>query len=277
MSRDLTSALRVATYNIHHGADGRGRLNLSRIAATLAALRADVIGLQEVDVGFSERSAFEDQAARLAELLGLQGCFGAAIDLAPAPGGDRRRQYGLALLSPHEITTHAMHPLAGHPALGELHEPRGLLCASVLPEGQEPLQVMITHLDHDDRRHRTAQVLRILEHSAAVEAPSLLLGDMNADPSSPELAPLAASGWREAAADIRGTLPRSPITAQLTAALPWGRAAGRATFPARVPLRRIDSIWSRGGLRATGLEVGSSRASDHRPLVASFRRVPAER
>lgn len=275
----MSAQLRVATYNIHHGADGRDRLDLARIAETLAGLRADVIGLQEVDVAFGERSAFEDQAAGLAEMLGLRGCFGAAIDHAaddgPARGEQHRRQYGLALLTPHEITAHRMRQLPGHPALGPLREPRGLLSATVHPAGQEPLQVHVTHLDHEHRGHRTAQVLRILEHTSALDGPALLLGDLNADPSAAELGPLSAGGWREAAVDLRGAMPRSPVTAKLAAALPFGRSPGRATFPSRLPLLRIDSIWSRGALEATGLEVGASHASDHRPLLATFQRLRA--
>lgn len=283
----MTGALRVGTYNIHHGADGQDRLDLGRTAAAIAALRADVIGLQEVDVGYGARSGFEDQAACLADLLGLQVCFGAAIDRpgavgariggAPADGAGGRQQYGLALLTRHEIAAHTMHLLPGHPALGALHEPRGLLRTTVHPAGQEPLHVLVTHLDHEDPRHRTAQVLRILEHTAALEGPAVLLGDLNADPASPELSPLSASGWREAAVDLRRALPRSPLTSMLAAALPVGSFPGRASFPSRLPLRRIDSIWARDGLEATALEVGSSRASDHRPLVATFDRVPTGR
>lgn len=281
----MTGALRVGTYNIHHGADGQGRLDLARTAAAIASLRADVIGLQEVDVGYGARSGFEDQAARLAELLGLQVCFGAAIDRPGvdrsgtdgADGGGRRQQYGLALLTRHEIVAHAMHPLPGHPALGALHEHRGLLSTTVRPAGQDSLDVLVTHLDHEDPRHRSAQVLRILEHTAALEGPALLLGDFNADPGAPELAALSAGGWREAATDLTRNLPRSPLTSMLAAALPLGSFPGRPTFPSRLPLHRIDSIWARGGLEATALEVETSRASDHRPVVATFDRVPAGR
>ena len=87
----MSAQLRVATYNIHHGADGRDRLDLARIAETLAGLRADVIGLQEVDVAFGARSAFEDQAAGLAEMLGLRGCS--------APRSTTRRTTGRLVVS----------------------------------------------------------------------------------------------------------------------------------------------------------------------------------
>lgn len=266
--------LRVGTYNIHHGADGRDRLDLRRTAAAISALRADVVGLQEVDVAYGERSGFEDQAARLAELLGMQVRFTPAIDKAPVAPGEERRRYGLALLSWPEIIAHRTDLLPGHPGLGPLHEPRALLTATVRPPGQEPLDVMVTHLDHEEPGHRIAQVLRILEHADALEHSAVLVGDLNADPAAAELSPLAASGWQEAAAGITGAAPRSSLAAMLSAAVPLGRGAGRATFPSRLPLRRIDSVWTRGALEATALEVGTSHASDHRPLVATLRRVP---
>ncbi|MGI8846289.1 MAG: endonuclease/exonuclease/phosphatase family protein, partial [Thermoleophilaceae bacterium] len=50
--------LRVATYNMHTGIGAAGRLDLAGTARTLEDLDADVIGLQEVDVHWSARSAW---------------------------------------------------------------------------------------------------------------------------------------------------------------------------------------------------------------------------
>ena len=63
---------RIATFNIRHGLGRDGRVDLARTARTIAALRADAIGLQEVDVAYGPRSGHEDQASRLAELLGVE-------------------------------------------------------------------------------------------------------------------------------------------------------------------------------------------------------------
>ena len=52
--------LRVATYNIHAGAGHDAVFDLDRTEATLRALDADVIGLQEVDAaGGADRRIFE--------------------------------------------------------------------------------------------------------------------------------------------------------------------------------------------------------------------------
>lgn len=296
------NTVRVASYNIRHGVGTDGRLDLMRTAAAIDALGADVIGLQEVDDTFGERSAHEDQAARLAEMLGMQVCFGATIDRPAAPGQQRRRRYGLAMLSRYEITGHEMHPLPGHPGRPAPGEERGVLRVGFTIPGWPTLQVLVTHLDNQHRSHRLAQILRIVHCTEEIDGSAVLLGDMNADPSAPELAPLAATGWREAATEagagvtlrrsasrfspsrLFSTLPQglrgsqTPSRSQRPQGArgpqrpqgPWGPRAGRATFPAQRPLRRLDSIWVRGAIGVSDLLVARTQASDHRPVVATI-------
>ena len=91
--------LTVASFNIHHGAGTDDRLDLERVAAEIKRTGAAVVGLQEVDRFWSERSAFVDQAQWLADRLGMHVVYGANLDLDP-PALDRpRRQYGTAILS----------------------------------------------------------------------------------------------------------------------------------------------------------------------------------
>jgi endonuclease/exonuclease/phosphatase family metal-dependent hydrolase len=250
---------RVATWNLRHGLGPDGRVDLARTAAGIAALRADVIGLQEVDVAFGPRSGHEDQAARLAALLGMRMRFGAALDLPPlAPGGPRRR-YGSALLSPHEIEDAHWQPLPHHPGIPAPHEPRGLLAARIRRAEGAALRVLVTHLDNAERRHRTAQVQGIVRLAAPLERgeeTAVLMGDMNAAPSAPELAALAATGWREAAQQLRAD---------------GARRAGRLTHPARFPLRRLDSLWVRGPVEVQALETAPRAGSDHRAVIATLR------
>lgn len=79
--------LRVATYNIHHAQGADGVLDLERIAQVLSDSGADVIGLQEVDRHWGERSENLDQAAWLGERLGMHVIYGANLDLAPTTAG----------------------------------------------------------------------------------------------------------------------------------------------------------------------------------------------
>jgi len=205
--------------------------------------------------------------------------FGAAI---PRGEGDG---YGVALLSRAPIGAAVMHPLPGAPGPRPLREPRGLLDARVEVPGAGPLRVLVTHLDHDHRSHRDAQVREILRLVAEDAGPVVLLGDLNADPSAPELAGLRSRGFRDAAIEVarehrrwrpsrapEGTAPagaRSRAARLLSlahAVVPYGPV--RATWPGRVPLRRLDAIWLRGPVRARELRVVRSAATDHRLLVA---------
>lgn len=263
------STWRVATYNIRHGLGDDGRVDLARTAREIAALDADVIGLQEVDQGFGPRSGHEDQAARLGELLGMQVCFGGALELPPAHAGGQPRRYGLALLTRHEILVHAVHVLPAHPDHEPPAEPRGVLHARVCGPGEQELDVLVTHLDNASRAHRTAQVQGIVRLAEHLAGPALLMGDMNADPAAPELAALAATGWRDAA--VQKKRWRSPVRARLDAVMTRLHRMRLATHPAHLPVRRIDSLWVRGALEVQGVEVGSRRSSDHRPVVATVR------
>lgn len=109
--------MRICTYNIHGGTDSQRRPSLPRIAETLAAVRADICLLQEVD-RFLPRSRFQDQSAYLAERLGMEcrfygrlrvgrAAFGNAVLLRTAPaetlrvalpgGGEPRGALGVRL------------------------------------------------------------------------------------------------------------------------------------------------------------------------------------
>ncbi|MGP9537892.1 endonuclease/exonuclease/phosphatase family protein [Brachybacterium sp. AOP43-C2-M15] len=280
---------RVATYNIRHGHGDDDRVDLVRTAAEISALGADVIGLQEVDVRFGDRSGHEDQASRLGELLGMQVAFGAAIDRPPHVAGGARRRYGVALLTRHELLDPAMHPLPEHPGCEPLHEPRGVLSAHVRRSDGAELTALVTHLDNLRREHRTAEVQGIVRRAEELDGPvasdghrarpAVLMGDMNASPDSPELAVLAATGWREAARELEraDAAAHSPLRRLgralpvLGAVLPGRGTAPRPTHPARFPVRRIDALWVRGPLEVESLRVGPRGASDHRPVLATLR------
>ena len=287
---------RVATYNIRHGLGRDGRVDLARTAGEIGALRADVVGLQEVDVAYGPRTGHEDQAARLGELRGWEVAFGAALDRPPAEPGRPRRRYGVALLTPHTLTGPVMHELPAHPGVPAPHESRGVLQARVTREAGEALELLVTHLDNDLPEHRTAEALGILRRAEELIGPAVLLGDLNASPHEPELRALGAGGWREAAGELRtareaearglgaadGGARRAALHRATRHALhrllrrlpPLAPLLGdpaRPTHPARFPVRRIDSLWVRGPVTVLDLETGGLVASDHRPVVATLR------
>ncbi|NEB73831.1 metal-dependent hydrolase [Streptomyces sp. SID14478] len=246
------AALRIATYNIHAGSGMDNVFDLDRQAAALRALHADVIGLQEVDVHWDPRSQNLDVARELAKRLGMRVSFAPIYSLDPQAAGGPRREYGVAVLSRYPVRAAANHEItrlstqdpnpvpAPAPGFGEVTlKVRGV-----------PLQVFVTHLDYRaDPSVRVAQVAdtrRIMaaERRAVPGARQVLLGDFNAAPSAPELAPL----WKE-----------------LTDA---GPASG-GSYPADAPVQRIDYVAVGEGVRVRSAVVpDEAAASDHRPVVA---------
>jgi endonuclease/exonuclease/phosphatase family metal-dependent hydrolase len=237
--------LRVATFNIHHGVGLDNVLDLERIAATVESTGADVVGLQEVDVHFGQRSDFVDQASWLADRLGMYAAFGANLDFDPLTPGAPRRQYGTAILSEHRIRE-TNNTLLPRPAGGEQ---RGLLAAQIRVRGL-PVRIFNTHLQHDSQVERLAQVAAIRDVLAGTNESVVVLGDLNATPDSPEIAGLTE--------DL--------VDAWVTA----GVGAGY-TFDAATPHARIDYVMSSGDVVArTAAVVTTADASDHLPVVVDL-------
>lgn len=114
--------IRVVSWNIHTGIGTDGQLDLSRTADTLAALDADVIGLQEVDVHWAARSEWRDQATDLARMLGMRVFFAPIYDLDPPAPGEPRRRYGLAVLSALPVVETENHQITRLSTQGADHE-----------------------------------------------------------------------------------------------------------------------------------------------------------
>jgi endonuclease/exonuclease/phosphatase family metal-dependent hydrolase len=242
--------LRVATFNIHHGVGTDGRLDLGRTADVVAATGAAVVGLQEVDRTMSARSGWTDQAAWLGERLGMDVVHGATVDRGPPPGspaGAPARRYGNALRSGHPVRSWRALRLPG----GGRREPRGVIDAVVDVDGVA-MRCAVTHLQNRSRAERLAQAAHLLDLLAAVDGPAeptVLLGDLNAGPDSPELRLLTT------------------VLVDVWAAVGRGRGD---TFEARHPLARIDHVLVGGPVTPVAAEVVDSRASDHRPVVADL-------
>lgn len=240
--------LRVATYNIHAGAGEDNVFDLDRTAATIRALHADVIGLQEVDVHWGARSAFTDEARELAARLHMRFFFAPIYDLPGDTADGPRRQYGVAVLSRfplrdaqnHEITrlsTQTPDPVpAPAPGFAEV---------SVRVRGTR-VHVYSTHLDYrTDPSVRRAQVDDMLAVLAEDSGPKVLLGDFNAEPDAPELTKL----W----GPLRDAAP-----------------SGGNTYPAIDPVKRIDLVTVSPDVAVAGTRTWETAASDHRPVVADL-------
>lgn len=231
-------AVRLVCWNIHHGRGRDGRVDLPRIAAELAALRPDLVCLQEVDRGVA-RSGGLDEPAELARALGMHPVFGHNID---HQGG----AYGNAILSRWPVAWHANH----HYRMLRPDEQRGLLMATAAT-GRGELPFGTTHLEANrDDSERLAQVPEILA-ACAGRALAFAAGDFNDLPDGP--------------------LHRRLLEHLDDAWLLGGQGDGH-TFPAQEPTRRIDWVLVRrdGPLRVTSARTVPTAASDHCPLVVDF-------
>ncbi|MGC7098850.1 endonuclease/exonuclease/phosphatase family protein [Amycolatopsis lurida] len=236
------AALRVLSFNIHSGVGADGRLDLARTARVITDSRAEVVGLQEVDVHWSARSGYADQAGELARRTGMHLFFAPIYDRDPEPGRAERRRYGVAVLSRFPIRETANHAITrlstvDSAPMGPLP---GFAEAELAVHGRA-LRFFVTHLDHrPDPAVRTAQVGEMLR----VLGPGVLAGDLNAGPAAPELRPL---------------FDRLPPT-----------GVDGATFPAGAPDRRLDYVLSSLAPIATRIP-DEPVTSDHRPVLATVR------
>jgi endonuclease/exonuclease/phosphatase family metal-dependent hydrolase len=235
--------LRVMTFNIHTGIGSDGALDLARTAGVIRDSRADIVGLQEVDVHWDARSDFRDQAADLARMLHMRVFFAPIYDLPGQP----RRQYGVAILSRFPVLHTTNHLITRLSTQEENPVPApapGFAEAVVLVRGV-PVHVYSTHLDYRaDPAVRVMQVADTVRIMADDRGPQVLLGDFNAPPDAPELAPL----WTE-----------------LVDAAPVG-----PTYPADVPTKRIDYVTVSSEVLVRAANVLPTLASDHRPVVADL-------
>ena len=234
------------TYNIQ---SGHGDL-----AGTVAAIRAfapDILGLQEVDVHWAERSNFVDQASVLGAELGMQVRFARIYQLEPARAGDPPREFGVALLSRFPISAWRNDTITRLSTQQSNPIPTpmpGLLEATVDIHGTA-VRVFNTHLDYRaDPAVRFQQVKEILNYVGDSPLPTILLGDLNATPEAAELQPLVQR------------LPDG-----------WPPSAGEGlTYPADAPRKRIDYVLTSRHFQVKAAEVPSTLASDHRPVVVEL-------
>jgi endonuclease/exonuclease/phosphatase family metal-dependent hydrolase len=231
-------ALRVLTYNTHHGEGNDGRVDLERIAAIIRRASPDVVALQELD-NRARRSGRVAQAEEYSRLTGLHAQFGKAM---PFDGGS----YGQALLSRWPLDAFTVHSLPGPSG----REPRIAVSAMVSPPSSTPFRFVGTHLDAaQDDGERWLQAGRLIELFAQDSFPTVLTGDLNAPPTSRVMQRMFGH-WKDAAA-------HHP----------------QPTIPSEAPRERIDYVLLHppGAWNVSSIEViAESVASDHRPLGAEL-------
>jgi endonuclease/exonuclease/phosphatase family metal-dependent hydrolase len=239
-------ALRVMTYNIE---SGNG--NLDRTAGSIRRAAPDLVGLQEVDVHWAERSNFVDQAAALGASLAMEVRFARIYQFPGQDSTKPMREFGVALLSRYPIVAWTNHPLMRLSTQQQNPVPAplpGFLEARINVAGSE-IRVFNTHLDYrSDPSVRAQQVREIIGFIGDSPVPTLLLGDLNAKPDAPELQPLLRK--------LDDTWPLS--------------AGDGFTYPATAPVRRIDYVLASKHFLVRSASVEESLASDHRPVIVNL-------
>jgi endonuclease/exonuclease/phosphatase family metal-dependent hydrolase len=228
--------LRVATFNIRHAApkDSYGGLP-DKLAESCAALNADVLALQEVDVGIP-RSQHADLAKVAADACGM------AYYFAKARKHNYRGKYGNALLVRGVIADVEVVRLRGDRrhklkigpvVLKPFREPRNAIIADVIV-GRRKLSVATGHFAVEPAA-RHAQLSRAAERLMTRPSPRIMLGDFNV-------------GWRQAAAWLH----------------PYGLELAEALLPTADPALRtgIDHV-AVTGLAVQRVETRWLPISDH--------------
>jgi endonuclease/exonuclease/phosphatase family metal-dependent hydrolase len=236
--------LKVLTYNIHHGAGIDGVLDLERIAQVVEKSGAEVVGLQEVDNHWSERSNWVNQPAWFAQRLKMHYAYAANLDLPPLNPGEPRRQYGTAVLSKYPIKGFENTLLPKYPT----GEQRGLAVASINVRGVN-LRFANTHLTSNSNAERLEQSKKVVELLAGSKTPTILVGDLNARPTAPEITTLTAV-WQDTWTEV-GVGPGDTIEADN-------------------PTARIDYLLHSATVKPSSAEVITTNGSDHLPVTAAF-------
>jgi endonuclease/exonuclease/phosphatase family metal-dependent hydrolase len=247
--------VRLATFNVLHGRSlDDGLVDPDRFQAAIAALDADVVGLQEVDLD-QPRSGGLDLAALAADALGavahrfaaaVVGTPGVAFRAAGTPPADGEPQYGVALVSRFPVRRWLVHRLPAAPTRAPVpvggrvvflpDEPRVLL-AAVLDTPHGPVTAATTHLSFVPGWN-VRQLRRVVRALRALPGPRVLLGDLNL----PAQVARVVSGWQVAA--------RMP------------------TYPSPLPRIQLDHVLvdPDAGVRIGRAGTPLTGVSDHRPL-----------
>lgn len=228
----MHESIKVLSFNIKSGEGIDGRVDIQRIAAVLAMVNPDLVGLQEVDC-FNPRSGFKHQAKFLSKVLGLDYVFKANCHWGWFT------QFGNAILSTRSVVSHQ------HYLLPSARETRGLLGTQII-YGETKINFYNTHLglNEAERLKHTNKILQVLKNSPL---PTILVGDFNNGRSAPE---------------------HQLLVSNLTEAT--GINGGFNTFPADRPEEQLDFIFISPHWQVLKATAVLTQASDHLPVLVEL-------
>lgn len=242
MAENHENVFSVLTYNVHSCIGTDRTLDVGRVARVIGELDADIVMLQELDVG-RLRTGKVDQARELASLLQLSHHFHAAMHV-------ENERYGDAILTRHPLR------LVRAGSLPSVGEPRGAIWVEVTVHGRL-INIINTHLGLGSKE-RMSQVDELLGpdwigNDRCRQKPTIFGGDLNAVPSS---------------AVFKRINMNTEVRIGRWKPLP-------PTFPSYFPLLRLDHIFHSIDLELMSMSTLRTKAttvtSDHLPLIAKFR------
>lgn len=228
----LNPSVRIVTYNVRMGFDLDGKYAVPEAVRAIKSQRPDVVALNEVDRGWFLNGG-HDVAARFSAELHMPYVFAPAADDV----------WGDVILSRYPVVrTH-------HEKISPSDAPTGagVLTAELDLDGAT-LNVVATHLQPGaDGKIPVAEAAKANAAAHQATGPTVLLGDMNAEPGSPQFAALSTG-------------------------LTDGLAAHRPvyTFPSDRPDQQIDQVFVSTGITTSAIAVPHTTASDHRPVAITL-------
>jgi endonuclease/exonuclease/phosphatase family metal-dependent hydrolase len=270
--------IRVATYNIHKGVSSiRSEPRVHALKQAIGLFDADVVFLQEVQGKHDLHAAKygEEHHGHRHWPQKAQHEF-LAVDarhLHSAYGMNAvydHGHHGNALLSAFPIANTHNHDVSDH-----AYEQRGILhCVLQTPTCQVHCYVVHLGLFEGGRTRQTAALIEAVKASAPNGEPVIIAGDFNDWRNTLSGKLREALGVQEvfdqigsqsALGDLVRTLARRKAATSITPA---------RTFPAALPVFRLDRIYVRGFKVETAEVMHGTlwaKLSDHAPIVASLK------
>ena len=229
---DSSKIVRVLSFNILHGATTKGDFDLDVISKVIIDANPDFVALQEVDYK-TKRSRNYDLVTELGWRVKMAPIFARAMHY---DGGE----YGEGILSKYTFLQTKNVDLPFIPG----DEPRVALEITTVISTQDTIAFIGTHLDHlDSETNRIMQAKHINKVFSSNPYPTILAGDLNAEPES-ETMNIIEELWT---ASYKKDNPQS-------------------TFPSNDPSKKIDYIlfYPKNRWKILKTEViQDSIASDH--------------
>lgn len=228
--------VKIMTYNLHNGFNTRGDLDMEALALVIEENDPDIIALQEISRGWLITGRLD-----MLEWLSQR------LDMPYVSGPTEGQLWGSAILSRFPIIEFTNHELPPR----DLFIRRGYLVTKIDIGNGEYLNVISIHFHYilEDSEIRQQQVRVILE-AWNNEKMTVITGDMNAEPDSPEIKMFRDAGLIDV---MSGSIP------------PEGY-----TFHSADLYQRIDYIWITPDLKAENAGAFQSTASDHLPVTVEI-------